>query len=222
MAKTSLRHRLLGVPATFDLYQRLIGAPESKRTFIVEYVRPRRNDRVLDLGCGTGALLSALPGSVSYVGVDIDPAYIAAAKRTFPGRGQFVCADLTRYRPSLSFDIVMAYGLLHHLDDQAARRVVRGASESLEPSGRALFAEPCRTSTQGRMERLLIECDRGRHIRSVADYVELVSVGFAEVAADIMPDTYRIPFTLVILRGKRGSEPIGDARCSASEGQPAT
>jgi hypothetical protein len=63
----------------------------------------------------------------------------------------------------------------------------------------SLFAEPCRTPGQGKLETQLMNWDRGRHIRTVDRYVELTRGQFNLVASKILPNSYRIPYTMVIL-----------------------
>jgi SAM-dependent methyltransferase len=195
--------RLLEVPGGFDLWQRIVGAPESKRRFVSEHVRARSSDRVLDLGCGTGALLEHLPATVAYVGVDLDPGYVKSARQRHGDRGEFVCADISEYEPTREFDLVIAYGVLHHLDDLQLERTLAIARAALATGGgRAVFAEPCRTTGQGRVERFLIDNDRGRYVRPVDDYVAAARKQFAEVAADIVTGTYRVPYSMVMLEGR--------------------
>ena len=196
---------LLDLPRAFDLDQRLIGAPKSKQLFVDGYVRAKPGDQVLDLGCGTGALLRGLQQGVEYVGVDVDRAYVERARERFRGRGTFVCADVTAFRPSTRFDVVIAYGLLHHLDDEHLRRTLEVARDALDAQGRAVFAEPCSTPDQGPLERALMNHDRGAHIRSADRYVDAMREFFAEVAADVVAGTYRIPFTIVVLEARSGA-----------------
>ena len=92
-----LKERVLQIPRGFDLFQWLVGAPASKRRFVTEHVRANPGDRILDLGCGTGAMRSFLPGSVTYVGVEIEPAYVSRARRRFGERGTSVLRG-TKYR----------------------------------------------------------------------------------------------------------------------------
>src|SRR5437879_5875369 len=96
--------RLPELPGGFDLWPRPAGAPESKRRFVSEHVRARSHDRVLDLGCGTGALLRHLPATVAYLGVDLDPSYVERALQRRRGRAEFVCADISEYEPRRDFD----------------------------------------------------------------------------------------------------------------------
>jgi SAM-dependent methyltransferase len=198
-----MKSRLLEHPSAFDLYQRLIGAPRSKGLFVSEHVRARPGERLIDLGCGTGELLASLPDGISYVGVDIDPAYIETARTKFGDRGQFVCADITTYRPApTSYEVVIGYGVLHHLDDRQCHLAFGLARTGLTAGGRAVFAEPCRTPDAGFIERALMDHDRGRHIRTVARYTDLARKQFDGVTTELLADTYRLPLTLLVLEAR--------------------
>lgn len=144
-------------------------------------------------------MLKLRPSGITYVGVDVDPGYIDRAKTKFD-RGTFVCADITRYEPPSEFDAVIAYGVLHHLDDDGTRAALGAARRALAADGRALFAEPCRTDEQGWFEKTIMNLDRGRHIRTAARYVELMKERFAGASTDEATAGYRIPYTLVIFR----------------------
>lgn len=198
-----LVRRLLDLPRGFDLYQRAVGAHRSKRRFVRERVRLRPGERVLDVGCGTGALLEHFPDGVHYVGVDVSPEYVAAARRRYGQRGEFVCADVTEAEPPGGpFDLAITYGVLHHLDDEEVRRTLAGVRRVLASEGRLVAAEPCRTPEQGRVESLLMAGDRGRFIRSAAEYVRLAEESFADVTAEFARGELRIPYTLVVLEAR--------------------
>ena len=190
--------RVLELPRGFDLYQRLVGAPASKRRFVSEFVAPRSGDRVLDLGCGTGALFGYMPGGVDYVGVDVEPAYVEAARKRYGGRATFVVADATWFQPDGSFDVAIAYGVLHHLEDDEARRLLHVA----RAARRFVAAEPCATSSAGPLESFLMRHDRGKHVRREAEYVRLASEVFDHVASRVVSGTYRFPYTLAIVEAR--------------------
>lgn len=186
---------VLDLPAGFDLYQRLVGAPRSKRTFVAEFARPRAGDRVLELGCGTGALLALMPAGVDYLGVDLDERYVEAARARYGGRAEFVHADAATYRPDREFDLAVAYGVLHHLDDAQARGLL-GAARAAR---RFAAAEPCPTPRAGPFESFLMRHDRGRFVRREEEYVRLAREVFERVESSLVEGTYRIPYTLVLL-----------------------
>jgi SAM-dependent methyltransferase len=195
--------RTLGVASLYDLFQRVVGAPASKRQFVTRHVRPAASDHVLDLGCGTGAMLELLPDGVSYVGVEIDPNYVARARERFGARGEFVCTDLTSYDGERVFEIVVAHGVMHHLDDDAMAAAGGVARRALVDGGRVVFAEPCRLPSQGRIETALMNRDRGRYIRTPERYVELLSESFPSVSTHYMLGSYRIPYSMMILEAHR-------------------
>src|SRR5687767_11214681 len=110
---------VLGAPRAFDLHQRLVGARNSQRRFVEAHVRPKPGDKVLDIGCGTGPLRALLPNELTYLGVEIDPAYVDVARARFGDEGEFVCSDIATFEPPSghAFDLAIAYGVFHHLDD---------------------------------------------------------------------------------------------------------
>lgn len=114
---------------------------------------PGRRVRVLDLGCGTGDVLNALPRArVSVVGVDMASEMLAHAARSHP-EDRFAVSDAARlpFRPA-SFDLVVSAGLLEYVADPAG--VLRGVRELLRPSGRLILSMPNRASVFRKLSRL--------------------------------------------------------------------
>jgi len=88
--------------------------------FFVE--RVARGERVLDIGCGNGALAADVAGRSGAVvtGVDQDPAAIRAARARHRGAGlTFLAAD-ARALPAGAFDVVVLSNVLEHLDERVA------------------------------------------------------------------------------------------------------
>jgi methionine biosynthesis protein MetW len=115
-------------------------AYESVRPEIVALV-PARARRVLDLGCASGALASALKerGPVEVVGVEREPAYAAEARRhcdlVIEGDVErLVTEDLG------SFDCLVAADVLEHLVDPWS--ALEAYVALLEPGCRAVVSLP--------------------------------------------------------------------------------
>jgi SAM-dependent methyltransferase len=197
-------HRVLEIPRAFDLWQRLGGGHQSKRQFIDEYVRPSPCDSVLDLGCGTGALRALMSDEVSYLGVEIDLDYVAAARKRFRDNSEFICSDLASVvlPTGRTFTLAIAYGVFHHLDDGTARRAVDLAADALDPEGRFVIDEPCWAPGQGRLETFLLRLDRGKFVRTVDEYKALLLTRFQNVNALVVRNLYRVPYTMVVLEGR--------------------
>ena len=103
--------RVLNQAWAYELLQRAAGSNRSHVSFVTEYVKLRPGDRILDVGCGPGHILRALPPDVEYVGIDPDARYIESARAHWSDRGVFHVADgRDSYSSDRPFDIVLAMG----------------------------------------------------------------------------------------------------------------
>lgn len=102
----------------------------------------------LDLGCGNGrfaAFLAEHGLEADYLGVDLSPALIASARRRNPPSARFLEADLLdgaswRELAGHSFDLIVLFGVLHHIPSFASRRqVVQGSTTLLRPGGLLVY-----------------------------------------------------------------------------------
>lgn len=60
-----------------------------------------------------------------YLGFDLSSRYIELAKKRFP-QAEFVCERVSQFSLAKqhSFEVVLALGIVHHLEDEELRRVV--------------------------------------------------------------------------------------------------
>src|ERR1700759_31621 len=165
MAQTTTGiRRVLSQPAVYDLWSRLVGGRRAQTLIVRDYIRPSPGMRLLDLGCGTGELLEFLDG-VAYVGVDLSEDYVTRARESFGDRAEFYVGDVTTFEPQApSFDVAVAIGVLHHLDDAGARRLLATAARSLRPGGRMITVDPTFVEHQHPLARFVIERDRGEDV----------------------------------------------------------
>ena len=174
---TSGVRSILSRPVVYTVLQNIMGARAARVEFVRDFVRPRPGAAVLDVGCGPGDLLEFLPKSVEYWGFDISPQYIARARHRFGDRGRFQCKLLTREELTLlpQFDVVIASGLLHHLDDDVAEQLLRLSHEALISGGRLVTIDPCLVPGQNPLARYLIKHDRGQNVRTEEGYKDLAA-----------------------------------------------
>ena len=149
----------------------------------------------MDIGCGPGELLSYLP-EMEYWGFDISETYIEHAKGKFGARGSFSCKLLTAedLKTMPQFDVVVASGVLHHMDDDVARDLVALSHAALRPGGRFVTVDPCWTDIQHPVARFLISRDRGRNVRTASGYEQLVSPFYAERRITVRHKAW-VPYT---------------------------
>ncbi|MCR4304645.1 MAG: class I SAM-dependent methyltransferase [Gallionella sp.] len=199
---------ILEQPFVYKLFSALVGAQYSISTFVNQYVRPAAGDRILDIGCGPGKILDHLP-QVDYFGFDFSPSYIGSANRRYGHRGQFFCQRVSEAQVFLeqpeSFDIVLAIGVLHHLDDAEALQLFEIAWRALKKGGRLVTYDGCYVRGQSRAATYLLSRDRGQFVRDEQGYTSLARSSFDEVRASVRHDLLRIPYTHIIMECVKGA-----------------
>lgn len=101
---------------------------------VVDLLDPQSDERILDLGCGTGHLTDRIADSgAEVVGLDRDRGMIETARASYPDR-EFRRADAREFDVEAPFDAVFSNAVLHWIDDQAA--VLRSVADALRPGGR--------------------------------------------------------------------------------------
>ena len=155
--------------------------------------------RVLDIGCGPATFLSNFPSFPpdQYTGLDPNPAYIDTAKAVFPQADLHVGTTSTVAEAiSGTFDLAVAFGVLHHVDDAEAIRIAEFARDRLCPGGTFFALDPVFVPGQHPIARRLAASDRGQHVRDLDGYRELVAgvFGASAVTADALSGLLRVPY----------------------------
>ena len=192
---------LLALPSVYRIFRTIVRG-DGCRIYVSEYVQPLPGEKVLDIGCGPGDILENL-AAVDYLGFDISREYIEAAQKRFGRRGRFFCGDvgLTAIdQEAASFDLVLATGVLHHLEDHQAISLFNLARRALKPGGRLVTFDGCFVAGQSKLARFVVSRDRGRYVRESAEYAKLAAQVFPQVRTFIRHDLLRIPYTHVILQ----------------------
>jgi SAM-dependent methyltransferase len=158
----------------------------------------------LDIGCGTGFLRDHLRGA-DYLGIDLNPTYIAAARRK---RGECFQVGNALEIGSLPrrFDRIVAIGLLHHLDDGQVRAVLAAARSRLQDGGEIFIIDALWPPKKNPVGRALRQSDNGAHVRTLAEWEKLFS---AELSIRSLRAVSQWPFDYVFLRAS--------GHCAAAE-----
>jgi SAM-dependent methyltransferase len=142
MPKNEVRDHFEGIAGEYDrwkeksaYYYRLLAG--------IYQARVPAGASVLEIGCGTGALLHALRPSRG-LGVDISPAMVEVAASKFPALA-FRVADAESFDPGETFDYVIVPDVVEHVGDvgalfRSARRCCRDGTRVIVTCVNPLWA----------------------------------------------------------------------------------
>jgi SAM-dependent methyltransferase len=151
-------------PMTVGLYRDLVS----------RYVVPAARTSVLDIGCGVGAHHALFSGR-RYVGIDINPDYIARATKVHGRHFQVMDAGRLEF-PDDDFDAAFTVATCHHLDDDTVRAMMRSALRVVGKTGAVHVIDAVLpTSSRATLKKVLFETDRGRYQRTVRALTELLA-----------------------------------------------
>ena len=193
---------VLAIPWLYRLFDMLVGSKANREWFIKNVLDLRDGQKLVDVGCGPADILDRLPG-VEYVGLDISDAYIQAARIKFKGRAgaNFLSGGVKDWvlNPlTYEADIVLAYGVLHHVDDDEAKKILEFAYRVLKDNGRLIFYEPCYLIWQSGISTYFMSKDRGQNIRSEQQWKDLASSIFPLVSTNIVTGVNRLAYVCII------------------------
>ncbi|MHC4260171.1 MAG: class I SAM-dependent methyltransferase [Planctomycetota bacterium] len=202
--------RLLARPWVFKLFTSIVRKKGVRKRLVEKHIERFPNCRILDIGCGTAEIVSSLPDSVGeYVGFDMNPRYISFAKKQWKGKTncRFFCQkveDAVTLEPG-SYDIVLALGVIHHLNDDEAFGLFDIAHKVLRSGGVLITYDNVFVENQHWFAKWLISQDRGKAVRTVEGYKRLAARYFADIEGQVLHDALRVPYTVFIMKCGKGT-----------------
>ncbi|RMH37741.1 MAG: methyltransferase domain-containing protein [Deltaproteobacteria bacterium] len=209
---------MTGDPWNPDQYARFRRERAQPFYDLLARVLPSPNMRVVDLGCGSGALTRELHerlGAAATVGVDASREMLAGSDR-YAGDGvSFVCADLASYRDGAPYDLVFSNAALHWLPDHAS--LFANLASRVASGGQLAVQIPCNDTYPS--HTVLAEVARetpfadalGGYVRESPvlppwAYADLLHrFGFAEVDVWLRVYTHELPGPEAVVEWVKGS-----------------
>ncbi|GAA2359178.1 class I SAM-dependent methyltransferase [Dactylosporangium salmoneum] len=151
------------------------------RLDVVARLLPPQATDVLEVGCGQGGFAVRLARRYRYTGVEPDPESFAVAERRLAGAGTVANIRLEDLPPA-RFDVVCAFEVLEHLDDDAA--AVAAWAGRLRAGGLLVVSVPAYQHRFGPADQLVGHVRRydPAHLRALLagaglEHVELLHYG---------------------------------------------
>lgn len=192
--------KILSIPIVYKIWQRMVGNYKLWKVYSKYYVKAKEGDRILDIGCGPANVINYLPKDIDYVGFDDSSTYIEDAKKRFTKKNYYFFRENVNCVKDFEkkFDIIMANGILHHIEDSEAEKLISFASKNLKQDGRFITSDGCYILNQSKIRKWILKNDRGKFIRTKENYLKLISKHFSKIEASIREDLYNIPHTMII------------------------
>ena len=178
-------HSIISAPWVYNMVQYLAGAKMYREKMVQDYIKPTEGCRILDIGCGTGEYVHHIDRhckDYEYYGFDGEAVYIDYANQLFKDRTKlhFYHKILTEetVKEFEQFDIVIATGVMHHLDDPIVLSLLQLSKKALKPGGRLVTYDPGKYEDMSLLEKFFVKYDRGRSIRFEREYASLISQVF--------------------------------------------
>jgi SAM-dependent methyltransferase len=112
-------------------------------SIIRDSLSPIDGKRILDIGCGNGALAATLSSEgAKVVGIDVEEIAIESARRNAP-LAKFRTSSASQLPfPDQVFDAAIFVNSLHHIDPPSMERALSEAGRVLKPGGHLIVIEP--------------------------------------------------------------------------------
>lgn len=210
MSTTERNHGIrsfLSRSSGYQLFQRMVGSVPATRWLVEHFWQPAEGMTIIDIGCGPGTLREFLPDRIDYYGFDPNRDYISAAKAN--RKGQFHLGTMETFLhdqgSSLSgrADLILCWGVLHHVDDHQMKAILEGARSLLRPGGRFTAVEPAFLARQDFVSRWILSQDRGTSILTDLQWRQLMRRHFQQVEIQVTNRLLRIPYTHALLSASR-------------------
>jgi 2-polyprenyl-3-methyl-5-hydroxy-6-metoxy-1,4-benzoquinol methylase len=180
---TSIKEYILESPVGYALWSEPFNRPKLAAIESMLKKTGEHELKILDVGCGPGTN-AAFFADWDYLGIDLNPHYIEAAKLKYPGR-RFHAGDATKLDvKGERFPVVLINSLMHHLSDDQCSGLLNGIHHLVGPDSAVIVQEPITPEKGERLKTFFMNQDRGDFFRPVEEWRRVFASGGFNIAAE--------------------------------------
>ena len=188
-------YNFINNPLIYKIIQYVMSGTSFRNSIIKKNIR-KSNLKILDIGCGPAQILEHIP-KCDYYGYDIDQRSIQYAKKKYRQKNyHFYCKKFnkTEIKKLPKFDFVIFFGILHHLSNKEADKMLTLCKRTMKKNSKLLTEDPILLEKQNIIAKFLIEKDRGINVRQKKEYINLLKKHFKKIKNKVTHQFF-IPYT---------------------------
>mgnify|MGYP001453371020 FL=1 len=188
-------YNFINSPLVYRIIQYIMSGTSFRNSIIKKNIK-KNNLKILDIGCGPAQILEQIP-RCDYYGYDIDQRSIQYAKKKYRKKNyHFYCKKFnkTEIKKLPKFDFVIFFGILHHLSNKEADKMLTLCKRIMKKNSKLLTEDPILVEKQNIIAKFLIEKDRGINVRQKKEYINLLKKHFKKIKNKVTHQFF-IPYT---------------------------
>jgi len=188
-------YNFINSPLVYRIIQYIMSGTSFRNSIIKKNIK-KSNLKILDIGCGPAQILEQIP-RCDYYGYDIDQRSIQYAKKKYRQKNyHFYCKKFnkTEIKKLPKFDFVIFFGILHHLSNKEADKMLTLCKRIMKKNSKLLTEDPILLEKQNIIAKFLIEKDRGINVRQKKEYINLLKKHFKKIKNKVTHQFF-IPYT---------------------------
>ena len=188
-------YNFINSPLVYRIIQYIMSGTSFRNSIIKKNIK-KSNLKILDIGCGPAQILEQIP-RCDYYGYDIDQRSIQYAKKKYRKKNyHFYCKKFnkTEIKKLPKFDFVIFFGILHHLSNKEADKMLTLCKRTMKKNSKLLTEDPILLEKQNIIAKFLIEKDRGINVRKKQQYINLLKKHFKKIKNKVTHQFF-IPYT---------------------------
>lgn len=188
---------ILEKPFFFNSIRRVIaGDQQNTKRFVTDALKKYKVKSVLDVGCGTGDFAVCTPSGASYLGIDLNRAYIQFAKKQYESSYNFKYQDVTKkeFYTGKKFDAILFISMIHHLSSDELDAILPAIKKVTR---KVVVVADIIPQPEGILRKIMVKLDQGRFVRPEKEKEKILKKYFTIVKKEYVQSRLAVQYCLI-------------------------